>query len=172
VYCCAVQASRTVSVYEHMKPATQKRAEPAAVGLVLADGHPIVLQGMQRLFQAEDDLAVLATCTSDAEAIDAIHEHKPHVLMLDLRLPRRGGLAVLRDLAPGRLPMRVVLLATAISETEMVDAVRLGVSGVVLRKWRRGSSCSASGRCMPEPCGSRTACLARPSSGWRAASRR
>ena len=117
-----------------MKSAALKQAETAPVGLVLADGHPIVLQGMERLFQAEGDLAVLATCTSDAETIAAIQVHKPEVLMLDLRLPSGGGLAMLRELASLRLPMRVVLLATAISETEMVDAVRLGVSGVVLKE--------------------------------------
>jgi DNA-binding NarL/FixJ family response regulator len=118
-----------------MNPATNSaRVDPRPVGLVLADGHPIVLQGMQHLFQAEPDLQVFAACESDDDTVDAVLRYEPDVLVLDLRLPRRGGLAVLRNLARRRLATKVVLLATSIREREMTEAVRLGAKGVVLKE--------------------------------------
>jgi DNA-binding NarL/FixJ family response regulator len=114
--------------------ANTNECDPHIVGLVLADGHPIVLQGMQTLFEAEADLRVLAMCTNDDDTIESVIRCAPAVLVLDSRLPRRGGLAVLRDLARHQLTTRVVLLATDIREREMVEAVRLGAKGVVLRE--------------------------------------
>lgn len=109
-------------------------SETSGIGLVLADGHPIVLRGLQHVFQAEADLHVIASCTNDEETLEAVIRSEPAVLVLDSRLPRRGGLGVLRDLARRRLPTRVVLLAGSIRETEMTEAVRLGVKGVVLKE--------------------------------------
>ena len=58
----------------------------------------------------------------------------PTVLVLDLRLPRNGGLAVLRALAQERIATRVVLLTASISESEMTEAIRLDVKGIVLKE--------------------------------------
>lgn len=111
-----------------------ERPAPNIVSLVLAESHPLMLQAMQHLFQAEPDLHVVAACTKDDEVVAAVVNHTPDVLVLDLRLPRRGGLAVLRDLAPRRLPTRIVLLCSSIREREMTEAVRLGVKGVLLKE--------------------------------------
>src|SRR2546422_859785 len=103
------------------------------IGLVLADAHPIVLQGMQHLFHLEPDLDVLACCTSEEETLSAVDRYQPGILVLDPLLPGRGGLALLGELTARRLPPRVVLLAGSASESEMAEALRLGVRGVVLK---------------------------------------
>jgi DNA-binding NarL/FixJ family response regulator len=113
---------------------SKPRDIPEKVGLVLADGHPIVLQGMRHLFQAEADLDVLVCCTNDEETLEAVVRCEPIVLVLDLRLPRNGGLAVLRAVAQERIATRVVLLTASINESEMAEAIRLGVKGVVLKE--------------------------------------
>jgi DNA-binding NarL/FixJ family response regulator len=105
----------------------------AEIGLILADGQPIVLQGLRHTFQNEPRLCVLASCTSDEETLDAVRRHDPAVLVLDLRLPSRGGLAVLRHLGNERLRTRVVMFTASIEEDELVDAIRLGARGVLLK---------------------------------------
>jgi DNA-binding NarL/FixJ family response regulator len=102
--------------------------------LVLADDHPIVLDGLEQLFRLEPELEVVARCRDAAAALAAVDRHRPDVLVLDLKMPGGGGLAVLRALAGREAPPRVVLLTAALDEDELIDAVRLGARGVVLKE--------------------------------------
>jgi DNA-binding NarL/FixJ family response regulator len=105
-----------------------------AIRLVLADDHPLILDGIEQLVRLHDDLEVVERCVSGEEAVRAVEQHQPEVLVLDLRMPRMSGLAVVEALREMGSQTRVVLLAAAIQEDEMVEAVRLGVAGVVLKE--------------------------------------
>lgn len=105
-----------------------------AISLVLADDHPIVLDGLENLFHQEPDFKVLARCVNGEETLQAVRTHRPDVLILDIRMPRMDGLAVLRGVKKEKLPTRVVLLTVALDEDDVLEAVRLGVSGVVLKE--------------------------------------
>ena len=104
------------------------------ISLVLADDHPIVLDGLEALFRLESDFRVLARCVLGTEVVPAVRRHRPDVLLLDLRLPRMDGLEVLRELEHQQLPVRVVLLAAMFEESEIVEALRIGVRGIVLKE--------------------------------------
>jgi len=104
------------------------------IRLVLADDHPIVLQGLQRLFETEPDFTVAACCGSGEAAIESVRRVRPDVLVLDLRMPRTTGLDVLRTLAAEKLPCRTVLLTAAIPDDDVVEAVRLGVYAIVMKE--------------------------------------
>jgi DNA-binding NarL/FixJ family response regulator len=104
------------------------------VKLVLVDDHPIVLEGLAAILEPEEDFALAATCTSGAAALRAVREHRPDVLVLDLRIPDLDGLAVLRALRSEGLTPRVVLLTGDLDEGEMRQALELGVAGVVLKE--------------------------------------
>ena len=105
-----------------------------AIRLVLADDHPLILVALAHLFGPAEGFEVVASCTGGVEALKAVRQHRPDVLILDLEMPGKGGLDVLRELAGDKLPMRTVLLATAIGESEMLEAIRLDVGGVVLKE--------------------------------------
>ncbi len=104
------------------------------VHLALADDHPIVLDGLEGLFGLEPDFQVVARCINGEETLAAVREHRPDVLILDLRLPRGDGLEILRALRREKLPTKVVLLAAALEEDEVLEALRLGVRGVVVKE--------------------------------------
>ena len=106
------------------------------ISLVLADDHPLVLDGLESLFRTERDFRILERCSNGDEAIRAVHRHRPDVLLLDVRLPGKDGLAVLQSLKDLKAPTRVVLLTAALDEAEVVDALRLGARGVVLKEMR------------------------------------
>jgi len=105
-----------------------------AIRLVLADDHPIVLDGLENLFRLEPDFQVVARCVNGDECLEAVRQHQPDVLILDLRMPRKHGLAVLRELHREKQASKVVLLATALEEEEVLEALRLGVRGMVLKE--------------------------------------
>jgi DNA-binding NarL/FixJ family response regulator len=102
------------------------------IDVVLAEGHPMLLAGMEYLIAAHEDLRVVARCTTGEQALRAVRQQQPHVLVSDLLLPDKSGLAVLRDLTSELKQTRVILLAHRILQTEMVEAVRLGAKGVIL----------------------------------------
>ncbi len=104
------------------------------IRIVLADDHPIVLHGLQQLFERHDDFQVLACCTDAAAAVAAVASHRPDVLLLDLRMPGEGGLDVLRRLAVSQVSCPTVLLTAAIRDDEVVEAVKLGTKGLVLKE--------------------------------------
>ncbi len=104
------------------------------IRLVLADDHPIVLDGLENLFRLEPDFQVVARCVNGEECLDAVRRHQPDVLVLDIRMPRKDGLSVLRELHREKQPTKVVLLAAALEEEEVLEALRLGVRGMVLKE--------------------------------------
>jgi RNA polymerase sigma factor (sigma-70 family) len=104
------------------------------IRLVVADDHPIVLQGLQLLFERQDDFEVLATCASADATLEAVRTRRPDVLVLDLRMPHRSGLDVMRAIAQEGMACRTVLLTAAITDAETLEAVRLGAAGLVLKE--------------------------------------
>jgi len=104
------------------------------ISLVLADDHPIVLAGLENMLRRERDCRVVASCVDGVEAMRAITRHSPDVAVLDLRMPRMDGLAVLRQIQKDKLATRTVLLAAVLEDDDLVEAVRLGVRGIVLKE--------------------------------------
>jgi len=102
------------------------------IRLVLADDHPIVLGGLKLLFSTETDFEIVASVRNGDEALRAVREQRPDVLVLDLRMPGKDGLAVLKDIVDEKLPTRVVVL-TALDNEDAVEAVRRGACGIVLK---------------------------------------
>ena len=105
-----------------------------SIRVVFADSHPLILAGLQYLMQQEDDIEILACCRDGEELLQAVCQHHPDVVILDVRLPGKDGWDVLRELSQTSQPLRVVLLTTSLEVDEALQACRLGVSGVVLKE--------------------------------------
>jgi DNA-binding NarL/FixJ family response regulator len=104
------------------------------IRVVLVDDHPIVLQGLQHLFERHDEFRVVAVCADANSAIAAVRANQPDVMVLDLRMPGGTGLDVMRTLSNEQIPCRIVLLTAAISDDQVVEAVKLGAAGLVLKE--------------------------------------
>jgi DNA-binding NarL/FixJ family response regulator len=104
-----------------------------SIRLVLADDHPIVLHGLQQLFERHADFDVVSCCETGNAALDAVRQQRPDVLVLDLKMPGCTGLDVLRAIHAEHLACRSVLLTAAVRDDEVVQAVRLGARAVVLK---------------------------------------
>lgn len=102
------------------------------VGLV--DDHRIILDGLQQLFTRTDDIEVVGTATDGEGAIDLIRRKRPAVLVLDVSMPGVGGMEVLKVIHEEKLPTRIILLTAAIEDDKVVEAMRLGVWGLVLKE--------------------------------------
>jgi DNA-binding NarL/FixJ family response regulator len=101
---------------------------------VLADDHPLFLDGLDQLLRLAGDFEVVARCSGGREAIEAVEQLNPDVLVLDLRMPDLDGLSVVRELRRRKLEVRIVVLTAILAEPDLLEAVRLGVSGAVLKE--------------------------------------
>lgn len=104
------------------------------IRVVLADDHRVVLEGLEQLLRHEPEFEVVAACIDGQETLEALRQHHPDLLVLDLRMPRLDGVGVLRAMKAEGLPTQVVVLTAGIDEQEVVEAIRLGARGVVLKE--------------------------------------
>ena len=104
------------------------------ITVVIADDHPLMRKALGDLLGSERDFTVLAQCQNGDEALTAVRTHTPDILVLDLRMPKKDGISVLKEMKQEALQTRVVLLAAAVESDEVLEASRLGVRGVVLKE--------------------------------------
>ena len=93
-----------------MATAKSRPVAEARRRILIVDDHPIVREGLVQQFNREPDLMVCAQASNAAQAISAVVEHQPDLVLVDLNLPGRGGLELIRDIRALRpkLPMLVL----------------------------------------------------------------
>jgi len=104
-----------------------------SIRVALADDHPIVLDGLEQLFRLEPDIEIVARCRDADEALRALRSAVPDVLVLDLLMPGGGGLELLRAVSDTEASTRIVLLTAVVDDDQLLEAIRLGARGVVLK---------------------------------------
>ena len=82
------------------------------------------------LSRLETDLKVVARCRDGDEALKAVRQNRPDILVLDIQMPAKDGLMVLREMRKEKLPTRVVVLTATLGEEGLTEAVRLGIRGL------------------------------------------
>lgn len=103
---------------------------PGLINLVLADAHPVVLDGIAAGLKNCPDMRVCA-CASDGDlAWAAVAQHRPDILVLDLALPKRSGLELIRSMQEQGLQTRPVVF-TSQSARDVMRALDLGIRGLV-----------------------------------------
>lgn len=104
------------------------------VRIVTIDDHPIFRDGLRRLLEAEPGFEVVAEGGSGADALRLIEAFAPDILLLDLALPDKPGLEVLRNIEAGSKGVRVVVLTAGADRRQLTDALLLGARGLVLKE--------------------------------------
>jgi DNA-binding NarL/FixJ family response regulator len=104
------------------------------IQLVLADEHPLMLDGLARLFASERDMTVVAQTGTADDALHAVARHRADVLVMDVRLRGIRAADVLRQVARDHPTTAVAVYTAAVTRSEMLEVVRLGVRGIVLKE--------------------------------------
>ena len=103
------------------------------IRVVLVDDQTLVRRGICSLLQLAGDITIVAEAADGEEAIAAIRRERPDVVLLDVRMPGKNGLDVLRNLqASGGLPP-TILLTTFDDDEALLEAVKAGARGYLLK---------------------------------------
>jgi DNA-binding NarL/FixJ family response regulator len=104
------------------------------IRIVLADDHPIVLDGLRNLIRAEPDFELVGEAASGLSALKIIREQRPDVAVLDISMPELNGILLSRRLA-GEMPgLRLLVLTLHEDRAYLNQALEAGVRGYVLKR--------------------------------------
>lgn len=106
----------------------------APIRVAIADDHAIVLHGLQQLFERQGGFQVIACSRNGDEALAVVKNQPVDVLVLDLRMPGKSGLDVLREVSAEVPACRVVLLTAALRDAAVSEIMQAGAKGIVLKE--------------------------------------
>lgn len=103
------------------------------IRVFLADDHALVLEGLRSLIEGEGDMLVVGTANDGDQVLDAVRLLHPDVVVLDLQMPRVGGLACLDAIRSAGLPTKVLILSAFYDGDTMQSALEAEADGFALK---------------------------------------
>lgn len=104
------------------------------IRVLIADDHPVVLSGLEMVLRQEPGFELAAKCSDGEAVVMSIVQKKPDVALVDLHMPKKDGLVIMRELQAISNATPVVLLTGTITEEEVMEALKLGVRGILLKE--------------------------------------
>ena len=108
--------------------------EHKLISLVIADDHPIVLEGIVGVLRVENDFQVVATCRTGAGAFRAIIDLKPEVAVLDIAMPEMTGLEILIKLRAEGAETKIILLTANTTDRQLLSGIEHGARALLLKE--------------------------------------
>ncbi len=104
------------------------------IRVLIADDHPVVRRGLRRILEDEVDMEVAGEAQNSQEALDLVSKKKCDVLVLDIEMPGRSGLDVLKDMKMRQPKLPVLVLSIHPEEQFAVRVLRAGAAGYLSKE--------------------------------------
>src|SRR5258705_5259823 len=102
-----------------------------STSVVIADRHPVVLQGLTNVLTAESGFKIVACCSDGTDCIEAIRSLVPDIAILDISLPGLTGLEILAN--SENLSTRLVFFTASVEDRELIVSAAAGAYAVILK---------------------------------------
>ena len=103
------------------------------IRVVIADDHLMVRAGIRALLEKAGDIEVLAEAANGQEAVNAVQELVPDVLIMDIMMPRMNGIQAAENIRERKLPVKILLISMYSEPGLVHQALQSGVKGYVLK---------------------------------------
>lgn len=100
---------------------------------MIADDHSMIREGLKNLLELDGDIQVIAEAVDGEDCLDKLQVVKPDVLLLDINMPKKNGLEVLKSLKSKKSKLKVLVLTVHNEIEYLMKAVDIGVNGYVLK---------------------------------------
>jgi DNA-binding NarL/FixJ family response regulator len=107
--------------------------EAAKIRILCVDDHPLFLEGVGKIIDHQDDMAMVGTASSGSDALSSHRQLRPDVTLMDLRLPDRDGISTMVTIRGEAPKARVIMLTTFEGDVEVQRALAAGASGYMLK---------------------------------------
>jgi DNA-binding NarL/FixJ family response regulator len=132
-----MQTANSVSEPDRFPGRTSTQDPTRKKRVILADDDPLVRAAVSVIFNHHKGFEIVGEAGNGDEAIALAARTSPDVLVLDLNMPLRPGLAALNELRAAVPNMRIILLTVAIERRQIVEALQAGARGIVLKEAAR-----------------------------------
>jgi len=105
----------------------------AVIRVLLVDDDPLVRAGLAMILASTSDLSVVGEAGDGHQAVQQVRAHRPDVVLMDIRMPRLDGIAATAQLRALPAPPDVLVLTTFQADAYVLDALRAGASGFLLK---------------------------------------
>jgi DNA-binding NarL/FixJ family response regulator len=106
---------------------------PGTIGILIADDHAIVRQGLRLAIEADARFTIVAEASNGRAALEQILQLQPRIAVLDIDMPEMDGFSVAREIRALELPVDVIFLTVYRDERFFAEALQLGTKGCVLK---------------------------------------
>jgi DNA-binding NarL/FixJ family response regulator len=103
------------------------------IRVAIADDQELVRNGIRMILESEDDLAVVGEAADGRAAVDLVAREQVDVILLDVQMPRKDGLAAAREILASGSATRVLMLTTFDLDEYVYEALRAGAAGFLLK---------------------------------------
>jgi DNA-binding NarL/FixJ family response regulator len=110
------------------------------IKVLIADDQALIRSGLRAIIESEPGMEVAGEAGDGAEAVEAVRRLRPHVALMDIRMPRLDGVAATRALLRGAAPVptKILILTTFHLDAYVTEALRAGASGFLLKEATAG----------------------------------
>jgi DNA-binding NarL/FixJ family response regulator len=136
-------------------PKVKDTPKKRRIGVLIADDHSVLRQGLVSLIGFEADMMVVGEASNGREAVDLWRLHRPDVTMLDLRMPELDGVGVIKQIRAEDENTRIIVLTTFDGDEDIYRAIQAGAKGYLLKDVPREALIDcirrvhAGGTCVP-----------------------
>jgi DNA-binding NarL/FixJ family response regulator len=112
----------------------QPTTPPEPIRVLVVDDHALFRRGLQMVLEQEPDIQVVGEASDGAEAVVQAGDTLPDVVLMDVRMPRRGGIEActsIKDVVPSA---KIIMLTISDEEADLYEAVRAGAMGYLLKE--------------------------------------
>jgi two-component system NarL family response regulator len=113
------------------------------ISVILADDHPVVRDGLAAIVNQQEDMTVVAEAGDGEEAVALYEQHNPDVMVLDLRMPKLDGVAVVQRVLEAHPKARLLIMTTYDGDEDIFRSLSQGAKGYLLKDAPRQEILSA-----------------------------
>ncbi|MEY2491292.1 MAG: hypothetical protein QOH31_5809 [Verrucomicrobiota bacterium] len=114
-------------------PKAKDTPKKPRIGILIADDHSVLRQGLVSLIGFEADMMVVGEASNGREAIDLWRQRRPDVILLDLRMPELDGVGVIKQIRANDEKTRIIVLTTFDGDEDIYRAIQAGAKGYLLK---------------------------------------
>ena len=105
-----------------------------SVRLIIADDHVILRDGIKQLLEYDGNMEVIAEVCDGEECIEKVKDLEPELLLLDINMPKKNGMEVLKEIRSAGLKTKVLMLTVHDEVEYLMKALDVGVDGYILKE--------------------------------------
>jgi two-component system NarL family response regulator len=106
---------------------------PDVIRVLIVDDHALYRRGLQTVLETEDGIQVVGEAADGVEAVTVAEEKAPDVIVMDVSMPKRGGIDACRAIRERIPSARILMLTSSDDEANLFEAVRAGANGYLLK---------------------------------------